>query len=289
MTIFGNLTQQIMPHFVTQRSLYEVRERPSKTYSWKVFMLSNIVVELPWNTLMAAIIFFGFYYPIGMYRNAIPENQVTERGGLMFLFLWQFLLFTSTFTDMVVAGIETAETAGNIAQLLFSLTLIFCGVLASPTNLPGFWIFMYRVSPFTYLVDGMLSTGLANTDIVCSSIEFVTFQPPSNTTCIQYMQPYIDVMGGYLSENGTTANCGYCSVRKTNVYLQGLSSSYSNRWRNFGILWGFIIFNAFGALFFYWLARVPRKQKVQEEPGLDPASRVQTARSKAETVGSSSK
>lgn len=127
MTIFGNLTQQIMPHFVTQRSLFEARERPAKTYSWTVFMLSNIIVELPWNTLMAIIIFFCWYYPIGMYRNAIPANQLHERGGLMFLLVWAFLIFTSTFTDMVVAGIETAETAGNIAQLLFSLTLIFCG------------------------------------------------------------------------------------------------------------------------------------------------------------------
>ena len=50
MTIFGNLVQQIMPHFVTQRALYESRERPSKTYSWQVFMYSNILVELPWNT-----------------------------------------------------------------------------------------------------------------------------------------------------------------------------------------------------------------------------------------------
>lgn len=67
MTIFGNLVQQIMPHFVTQRALYEARERPSKTYSWKVFMLANIVVEMPWNTLMAVIIYGCFYYPIGMF------------------------------------------------------------------------------------------------------------------------------------------------------------------------------------------------------------------------------
>ena len=160
MTIFGNLLQQTLPHFVTQRALYEVRERPSKTFSWKVFMLSNIIVELPWNSLMAIIIFFCFYYPIGMYKNAIPAHQVHERGALMFLLVWAFLLFASTFTHMVVAAIETAETAGNIAQLLFSLTLIFCGVLAGPSVLPGFWIFMYRVSPFTYLVDGMLSTGM---------------------------------------------------------------------------------------------------------------------------------
>jgi ATP-binding cassette, subfamily G (WHITE), member 2, PDR len=60
-TIFGQLCQQLMPHFVTQRSLYEVRERPSKTYSWKAFMLSNILVELPWQTLMAVIMYFCWY------------------------------------------------------------------------------------------------------------------------------------------------------------------------------------------------------------------------------------
>jgi len=276
MTIFGNLVQQIMPHFVTQRSLYESRERPSKTYSWPVFMLSQIVVELPWNTLMAIIIFFTFYYPIGMYRNAIPAGQVYERGGLMFLLVWEFLLFTSTFTDMMIAGIATAETAGNLANLLFSLTLIFCGVLASPTALPGFWIFMYRVSPFTYLVDGMLSTGLANTNIQCSDIEFVKINPPPNQTCQAYMTPYISTAGGYLANGAATSDCSFCPASSTNSYLTQLSSSYDKRWRNFGILWVFIIFNVFGALFLYWWARVPRKQKVQEEPTVDPATRTQT-------------
>src|ERR1700712_1561288 len=63
MTIFMQMAQQIMPHFVIQRSLYEARERPSKAYSWKAFMLSNIVVELPWNTLMAVLMFICWYYP----------------------------------------------------------------------------------------------------------------------------------------------------------------------------------------------------------------------------------
>lgn len=76
---------------------------------------------------MGLIMFFCWYYPIGLYKNAQPTNAVTERGGLMFLFIQMFLLFTSTFTDLVVAGIETAETAGNVAQLMFSMTLIFCG------------------------------------------------------------------------------------------------------------------------------------------------------------------
>lgn len=127
LTIFGNLVQQILPHFVTQRSLYEVRERPAKTYSWQVFILANIMVELPWNSLMAVLLFVTWYYPIGLYRNASEAGQLNERSTLMFLFIWSFLIFTSTFTSMVIAGIETAEAAGNIANLAFSLTLIFNG------------------------------------------------------------------------------------------------------------------------------------------------------------------
>jgi len=46
LTFAGQLVQQIMPHFVTQRSLYEVRERPSKAYSWVAFMFANIFVEV---------------------------------------------------------------------------------------------------------------------------------------------------------------------------------------------------------------------------------------------------
>lgn len=145
MTIFGQLVQQIMPLFVTQRSLYEVRERPSKAYSWQAFMMSNILVEFPWSLLCAALVYVTWYYPIGLYRNAEPTHSVHERGALMFLFILVFLFFTSTFAHMVIAGIPSAETGGNVANIAFSLTLIFCGVLVAPNALPGFWIFMYRV------------------------------------------------------------------------------------------------------------------------------------------------
>ena len=76
-TIFGQLVQQILPHFVTQRALYEARERPSKTYSWKAFMISNLVVELPWNAFAGLIVFFCWYYPIGTLTSFRPPISVT--------------------------------------------------------------------------------------------------------------------------------------------------------------------------------------------------------------------
>ncbi|KAH9859495.1 hypothetical protein IAQ61_011276 [Plenodomus lingam] len=258
LTIFGQLNQQIMPHFVTQRSLYEVRERPSKTYSWKGFMLSNIIVELPWNSLMGVLMFFCWYYPIGLYRNAEPTDEVNLRGFMAFLFVWMFMMFTSTFTHMVIAGVETSETGGNIANLMFAMCLIFCGVLAQPGQFPGFWIFMYRVSPFTYLVSGMLSVGLANNVVVCADNEYVRFEPPTNQTCGQYIADYIDRKGGYINNPMSSAGCEYCAIGDTNQFLENITSKYSEAWRNFGILWGYVIFNIFMALFLYWLIRVPK-------------------------------
>ncbi|TVY38692.1 ZEB2-regulated ABC transporter [Lachnellula occidentalis] len=267
-TIFGQLVQQIMPHFVTQRSLYEARERPSKTYSWFNFMVSNIIVELPWNSLMAVLIYFCWYYPIGLVKNATPTDAVTQRGGLMFMFIWQFLLFTSTFTNMVIAAIETAETGGNIANLTFTLTLLFCGVLASPKVFPGFWIFMYRVSPFTYFVDGMLSVGIANNDINCAKNEFLSFDPPSGMDCVTYLTPYLNATGGavrQIVDPSATKACEFCALGSTNDYLSELGLSYHLRWRNFGILWSYILFNAAMAVLLYWIFRVPKKTKAAKE------------------------
>lgn len=131
-------------------------------------------------------------------------------------------------------------------------------VLASPATLPGFWIFMYRVSPFTYLVDGMLATGIGNTDIVCASNEYLHFAPAA-ANCGAYMAPHIAAYGGYLLDPGSTQNCTFCTMSSTNTFLASVSSSYSHRWRNFGIMWAYIIFNIFAAAGLYWLFRVPKK------------------------------
>jgi ABC-type multidrug transport system permease subunit/ABC-type multidrug transport system ATPase subunit len=234
MTIFGQLVQQIMPHFVTQRALYEVRERPSKTYSWKAFMISNIAVELPWNSLMAVIIYFCWYYPIGLYKNAEYTDSVTYRGFQFFLFVWMFLLFTSTFTHMVIAGIESAETGGNLANLMFSLCLIFCGVLAQPSTFPRFWIFMYRLSPFTYMVSGLLSVGLANSVVQCAENELIHFDPREGETCGEYIAAWQSFAGGKMENPDAMRDCNFCAIEDTNVFLRSLSSDYSTAWRNFG-------------------------------------------------------
>jgi ATP-binding cassette subfamily G (WHITE) protein 2 (PDR) len=133
--------------------------------------------------------------------------------------------------------------------------------------MPRFWIFMYRLSPFTYLVNGMMSVGLGNTAVVCADIEYLHFQPPAGETCKDYLKDYIGALGGRLKA-GTeynTSECSLCPISDTNVFLAGVNSYYTQRWRNFGILWAFIIFNIFAAVLFYWMIRVPKKAKQKKE------------------------
>jgi ATP-binding cassette subfamily G (WHITE) protein 2 (PDR) len=264
-TIFGQLVQQSMPQFVIQRSLYEARERPSKVYSWKIFMLSQIIVELPWNALMSVFMYLCWYYPVGLYNNAVAADQVTERGALMFLYLFMFMMFTGTFSTFIIAGFETAENGGNIASVLFTLCLIFCGVLAGPSDFPGFWIFMYRLSPFTYLTSGMLAVAVANTDIVCATNELLTIQPYGGDDCGTYMEPYRTYLGGRVLNPNDTSDCRFCPLANTNDFLAGVNSHYEDRWRNFGIMWVYCIFNVFAALVLYWWVRMPKNANKEKK------------------------
>ena len=131
--------------------------------------------------------------------------------------------------------------------------------------MPPFWMFMYRVSPFTYLVSSVLSVGVANTNVVCSDVEVLRFDPPQGSTCAQYLDPYISARGGYVVNGDATSDCGYCTVQDTNVFLASIESYYEDRWRNFGIMWAFVVFNIAGAVFIYWLARVPKGKREKKD------------------------
>lgn len=64
---------------------------------------------------------------MGLYRNAEWTDQVHSRGITMFLHVWMFFLLTSTFANMVIAAIESADVAGGIVNLLMILMFAFCG------------------------------------------------------------------------------------------------------------------------------------------------------------------
>ncbi|KAL8727058.1 MAG: hypothetical protein Q9166_006301 [cf. Caloplaca sp. 2 TL-2023] len=253
MTAFSNLTQLIIERFVQARALFEARERLSKSFSRSVFLLSSILAEIPSQTVIAVLMFVCWYYPVGMSRNMASE--VNERGAMMFLFIWAFCIFTSTFSHMIVAGVEQAGTAVNLIQLLYLLSLIFCGVLIQPNDLPKFWSFMNRVSPLTYLIGGMALVGLADVPVTCSSLEVTNISAPLGQTCGDFMGPYVQRMGGKILNPKERSACQYCPASKTDEVLGAMGFEYSQRWRDFGLMMVYVAFNVFGAYLFYWMLK----------------------------------
>jgi ABC-type multidrug transport system permease subunit len=75
---------------------------------------------------MAVIIYFCWYYPVGFVQNTTSDDQQI-RGFLVFLFLWMFMLFTSTFSHFAIVCIGSPEEAGVLATLLWMLCIAFCG------------------------------------------------------------------------------------------------------------------------------------------------------------------
>ena len=245
-----------MPNFVTQRSLYESRERPAKAYSWKIFILSNIVVEIPWNSelkfynyqtekifsncchgILSLLLLSGrilsqrrpyrrgqfeSWLDVALHSGILPvhvnlRNRHHRRHGSS-RDCWQYrqsLVFAlSDFLRVSVTYLETLLTLSS-------------RVLATGSSLPGFWVFMYRVSPFAYLVKGILSTGLANASVTCSATELLHFDPPAGQMCGQYMQAYIESVGGSLSNPNAISDCAFCTLTSTNQFLAVFSIDYN--------------------------------------------------------------
>lgn len=50
------LSQQLQPKFLALTQLYEARERASKMYSWPVFVITAILVEIPFNIVACVAI-----------------------------------------------------------------------------------------------------------------------------------------------------------------------------------------------------------------------------------------
>jgi len=121
---------------------------------------------------------------------------------------------------------------------------------------------MYRVNPFTYIVEGFLGTTIANAPVTCADNEILHFAPPEGMSCSGYMAEYVEQVGGRLLNTiGNDSACSFCPMADTNAFLSSINISWDNRWRDFGLLWAYIIFNVSAASFIFWLVRVPKSKK----------------------------
>ena len=117
--------QQLQIPFIANRTIYEIRERPSKMYSWPAWVTAQILVELPWNIMSGILFFFCWYWTVG---------YPTERAGYTFLQLG--ILMPAYYTTIGQAIAAMAPTV-EIAPLLFTSFFAFVLIL---------WVFLFTSS-----------------------------------------------------------------------------------------------------------------------------------------------
>lgn len=104
------LSNQLQVPFLNMRSIYEIRERPSRMYSWTAMVTSLVFTELPWNILGSSLFFLCWYWTVGF--------ETARAGYTYLLFGVTFPLYYTTAGMAVAAMAPNAEIAGPCALWL---------------------------------------------------------------------------------------------------------------------------------------------------------------------------
>ena len=241
---------QIQEQCIAIREVFEGRERMSNTYRWWLMVLAQYVTEIPYMFVGGAIMFVSLYFPT-------QADTLGSHAGVFYLTNGIFLqLFNISFAFMLVYMAPDVQSAAVLVSFFYSFIVGFSGVVQPTQLMPGFWTFMYKVSPYTYIIQNLIASFLHQRKVECADKELSVLEPPQGTTCGDYMGPFIENAGGYLVDPNSTESCGYCRYTNADEYLLTLYTKYSYIWRNVGFFCVYIIFNLAMCLILYKALRL---------------------------------
>lgn len=231
------LINTVQPLFFEERNLF-IREQAQGFYSWFPWTFSVIVAELPYSILSSTLFFVIFYYAVGF-------DSSSDRAGYFYIMYIVFIFFAISLGQMIAAWMPNLFTAAMINPFVGSMLALFCGVTMPPKAMPGFWSgWMYWVSTYHYGIEGFIVNDLHGKSVVCESEEFFKILPPANQTCGSYMSDFFSGGApGYVNNPEATSECEYCPYKVGDEFYAPYEWSFDHRWRNFGILIGFCVFN----------------------------------------------
>lgn len=252
MVVSAPLINQIQAQCLDVRETYEGREKMSNTYRWWIMVLAQYVNEVPYTVFAATLLYIPLYF-------ATKAPTDASHAGVFFLSYAVFLeFFNISFGLMLAYFAPDVQSAAVLVSFFYSFIVSFSGVVQPVSLMPGFWTFMYKVSPYTYIIQNLVLSILHGRSVACSSKEFSVFDPPSGQTCGEYMKDFLSTATGYLRDENATSNCGYCAFSNADQYLLTVGIKYSYVWRNIGFLCAFTVFNLCACLLLYKFVRLTK-------------------------------
>ncbi|QLG73734.1 hypothetical protein HG535_0F02450 [Zygotorulaspora mrakii] len=234
--ISSALINQVQNKALEAKGVYLTREASTNTYHWSIFLLAQLIVEIPLAIASSTLFFLCCYFCCGY-------SFAPHIAGVFYLNYIVFSLYYLTFGMWLIYSTPNLQTAAVIVAFLYSFTAEFCGVMQPYSLMPGFWKFMYRASPYTYFVENFVSLLLHERPVICKPMEVVPTMPPLGETCGEFMQDFVDEFGGKMVNPNSTSICAYCAYAIGDEFLKDQFMSYSHIWRNSGIELAFIGFN----------------------------------------------
>jgi ABC-type multidrug transport system ATPase subunit len=231
---------QLQPLFIERREVYDAREKKSRMYSWKAFVTGLIVSEFPYLTLCSTFYFCCWYFTVGL-----PKDS--NRAGAIFFIMWLYEFIYTGLGQAIAAYAPNAVFAALANPLILGVIVAFCGTLVPYSQITPFWRYwLYYLNPYTYVSGAMLVFGIYDVKVQCKDSEFAIFDPPSGSTCGDYLASYLSA--GEAGERSNLVNpdatsaCRVCEYRTGSDYLYTLNlKDYYDGWRNIGITVIFII------------------------------------------------
>ncbi|XP_017975825.1 PREDICTED: pleiotropic drug resistance protein 3 isoform X4 [Theobroma cacao] len=139
----------VLPIITTQRTIV-YRERFAGMYSSWAYSIAQVIVELPYVFLEAAL-FSTITYPLVNFY------------GSVYKVFWYFyamfctLLYYKYFGMMLVSLTPTHQMAAICASFSYPLMGLFCGYLIPGPKLPKWWGWCYWISPMSWSLKGFLT------------------------------------------------------------------------------------------------------------------------------------
>jgi ABC-type multidrug transport system permease subunit len=123
--------------------------------------------------------------------------------------------------------------------LIITILALSCGVTIPRPAIPAHYDWMYKLDPFTRVINGMLSTELHSRPVVCRPSEFNKFALPPGQNC-EYALSFLEAAPGYVKNLTATETCEYCPFTVGDEFLTSLGMAYDRRWLDIGVLAAFV-------------------------------------------------
>ncbi|KAM9981256.1 hypothetical protein ACTFIY_003555 [Dictyostelium cf. discoideum] len=162
--------------FFDQRQVF-YSERAWKYYNTITYFLSMIVTDLPMS-IVEVLIFSNFvYWMTGL-------NKTWDRFIYFFLTCLVCDVMSLSIIRCVCSFTETKYGASAISPAVVSPFILMCGYMKHSNEIPGWWIWLYWISPIHYGFEGLLLNEHSGLDYHCSPDELMPppFLPTFNTS-----------------------------------------------------------------------------------------------------------